>query len=122
MPDVEKAAALAPAGCMVDIFTMRRQGLKHARCCARRPAGVDGQGAWSVFFGEGGDLGGGEDGAVFADVDVADVASAAFAEAAFHAVFEGGDDVVLGEAEVEEDGEGEFDHDGGAADEGNGVV
>jgi hypothetical protein len=56
-------------------------------------------------------LGEGEDGAVLADVVFAYVAAAAFADAAFHAIFECGEDIIGDEAEFAEDGESVLDHD-----------
>jgi hypothetical protein len=63
-------------------------------------------------------LGAGEDLAVLADQFGADVAVAAEAKAAVHAVFQGEIDLVIDPAHLFKRRHGEFDHDGRAADEG----
>jgi len=49
-----------------------------------------------ILVGEVFELAKGKDGAIFADEHFAHIAAAAFAEAAFHTVFEGGVDVIVG--------------------------
>ena len=65
------------------------------------------------------ELFGGEDGTVLADVDRADVAAAALAHAALHLHLQGGDDLLVGKAQLGELGQGELDHDGRPADHSN---
>ena len=67
-------------------------------------------------------LGGGEDGPVLADVHGPDIAAAALAEPALHAVLERGEDGVVGEAQLLQHRQRELDHHGRAADDGHGVV
>jgi hypothetical protein len=64
----------------------------------------------------------GKDGAVLADVDRADVAAAALADAALHPILQRGVDLVRREAQLREHGHGELDHDRRAADDGDGVL
>jgi len=54
----------------------------------------------SVLGRQGFELGGGEDRTVLANVDLADVAAAALADTAFHAVFQGGVDALVGKAQL----------------------
>ncbi len=68
------------------------------------------------------DLGGSKDRAVLADIDIAHIAAAAFAQAAFHPVFQGCVDLLVGEAELLQHRQGELDHDRRAADQGDGVL
>ncbi len=63
-----------------------------------------------------------EDRAINTDIDRADVAAPAFTYAAFHAVFHGGDHLILFEAKAFQRFKGEFDHDGWATDDGDGVL
>src|SRR4030042_7013610 len=62
-----------------------------------------------------------EDGAVKASVDVVDSAVAAFADSAFHPAFQGHEDLILGNIQLEELFDNELVHDGRTADQAEGV-
>src|SRR6266571_989386 len=67
------------------------------------------------------DLLGGKDRAILADVDVADVAAAALAQAALHPVLQRRVDLFVRKAELFQHRQGELDHDRRPADQGDGV-
>ena len=63
-----------------------------------------------------------ENRAIDADILGANVTSTAFADAALHAHFQRGDDLLGGEAQVPQGRDGVLDHDGWSANQGNGLV
>jgi hypothetical protein len=63
-----------------------------------------------------------EDRAIFADVEMADIAATTFANAAFHPSFEGRINPFNRKSKGHQLRERELDHDGRAADHGVGVI
>jgi len=57
-----------------------------------------------------------EDRAIFADIEMTDVASATFSNAAFHPPLERGKDAFIGKSERHQLGKGELNHDWGPTD------
>ena len=62
-----------------------------------------------------------EDRAVFADIEMSDIAAAAFPNTAFHSFFERREDPLVRKSKGREFREGELDHDRGTTDDGIGV-
>lgn len=64
----------------------------------------------------------GEHGAFLTDINIPDIAAAAFAHSAFHAVFECRPNILCREAQISQDGQSELDHYGRATNHCNGLL